>query len=161
MKTKKLALLLAAMISVITLVADEADSGSKPGYAEQVLIKFDRRVSLGASNALKAEHGLTTLATIPRINVHVLRTRQGQQSKELVQLLKRNPKVVYAEKDLTVTAFYRPDDALLLQQWALGQIRAFDCWEMWQGDLSTIVAIVDSGVDGTHPDLLQYSKYTR
>jgi thermitase len=58
-----------------------------------------------------------------------------------------------------------PDDPMFEEQWALnntGQregkpeadIRALDAWSKSKGDESVVVAVLDSGVDYTHPDLV-------
>lgn len=45
-----------------------------------------------------------------------------------------------------------PLDELASDQWALDSIRASDAWATANGE-GTIVAVVDTGVDATHPDL--------
>ncbi len=66
--------------------------------------------------------------------------------------------VEYAEPDYIyeLNAF-TPNDASIGQQTYLSRIKAFDAWDLalggWQGDTSTVVAIVDSGTDTDHPDL--------
>ncbi|MBL7794533.1 MAG: S8 family serine peptidase [Saprospiraceae bacterium] len=46
-----------------------------------------------------------------------------------------------------------PNDSLVSEQWHLNNIRAFDAWEIEQGDTSVIIGIIDDGVDYLHPDL--------
>jgi len=45
-----------------------------------------------------------------------------------------------------------PDDPLWSRQWGLHRIDAAQAWRVERGD-GTIVAVIDSGVDGAHPDL--------
>ena len=47
-----------------------------------------------------------------------------------------------------------PNDGLVGNQWYLPKIRAFDAWETQRGLDSVIVAILDSGVDIDHEDLV-------
>ncbi len=46
-----------------------------------------------------------------------------------------------------------PDDPLLDSQWYVGAIRAFEHWAALPPQPPVRVAVVDSGVDGGHPDL--------
>ena len=95
---------------------------------------------------------------------------------ELVEKLKDNPNIEYIEpnyiysindfeiasdiiydKDLTLvptTSTTVPDDPLYSQQTNITQTNIDDVWnEYTTGDGSQIVAILDTGVDYTHPDL--------
>jgi Subtilase family len=47
-----------------------------------------------------------------------------------------------------------PSDPLASRQWYLGQIRAFDAWPLAPSFNTRVrVAVIDSGIDATHPDL--------
>ena len=46
-----------------------------------------------------------------------------------------------------------PDETLYAQQWRLAQIEAPVAWEVQTGAETVVIAIVDSGIDRTHPDL--------
>jgi len=53
----------------------------------------------------------------------------------------------------SAAAAFVPDDPLFAKQWHLTASRAFDAWEV-PPDLPRVrVAVIDSGVDGGHPDL--------
>jgi serine protease len=49
---------------------------------------------------------------------------------------------------------FQPDDSLLSEQYYLNLVRAFDAWDITQGDEEVVVAIVDSGIDRDHPDII-------
>jgi hypothetical protein len=48
---------------------------------------------------------------------------------------------------------YTPNDPLVAKQWYLAHNRAYDAWEAKPPLAATLVAVIDSGVDGKHPDL--------
>jgi serine protease len=46
-----------------------------------------------------------------------------------------------------------PNDPAISQQYYLGLIKAFDAWDITQGDTSVVIAIVDTGGNLSHADL--------
>jgi hypothetical protein len=74
---------------------------------------------------------------------------------EAAQRMMKLPQVAYAEPiplDLPLGPVI-PNDPFVNLQWQLEQIRALEAWDIWQGDTSMTVAIVDIGIDNTHEDL--------
>jgi Subtilase family len=47
-----------------------------------------------------------------------------------------------------------PNDTLFAQQWGMTQIQAPQAWDISTGNNAVVVAILDSGTDLTHPDLV-------
>jgi type VII secretion-associated serine protease mycosin len=66
--------------------------------------------------------------------------------------LRRSAAVRYAEPNLRRTASRVPNDPVIEQQWGLRNVQAFDAWDITTGK-PIVVAVVDTGVDGGHPDL--------
>ncbi len=65
-----------------------------------------------------------------------------------------SPAEVPVHRDQRDPEAYFPNDSLLYEQYYLWNISAFQAWALWQGDTSSVVAIVDTGVDLQHPDLV-------
>lgn len=82
----------------------------------------------------------------------VLNVPQGRGD-AIVKQLAHNPNIQYAEKDYKAQAFDVPDDPFFLDQWGLQKIQAPKAWGITHGSSSVLVAIVDTGIDGSHPDL--------
>ena len=91
---------------------------------------------------------------------------EGERSIEMAVLaLSKLPEIDYAEPDhLIAGADTTPNDPLVgpsttTQQWHLGKIMAPRAWDVITGPktpavaASTVVAVVDTGIDYTHPDL--------
>ena len=57
------------------------------------------------------------------------------------------------EPEFTVSSLMTPNDASIGQQYYLQTIRAYEAWDVTQGDESIVIGIVDSGGDLDHPDL--------
>jgi subtilisin family serine protease len=67
------------------------------------------------------------------------------------------PGVSYVERvDASRRIAFVPADPLFAKQWYLPQIRAFDTWPAFPPPFNPRirVAVIDSGIDATHPDLL-------
>ena len=62
------------------------------------------------------------------------------------------PGAVYVERLGTRRAAYVPNDALASRQWHLDYNRTFDFWETPTILPAVRVAVIDSGIDGDHPD---------
>ena len=64
------------------------------------------------------------------------------------------PGVAWVERlDRMRRVAFVPPDPLAPRQWYLAKIRAFDAWAEQPPLAGPLVAIVDSGIDGDHPDL--------
>ena len=62
--------------------------------------------------------------------------------------------LAYAEPAFIAQTLGVPDDALLHKQWHLVAINAFQAWDISEGSDNKSVAIIDTGVDWDHPDLV-------
>lgn len=61
--------------------------------------------------------------------------------------------IEYAEPVYARRLSYIPNDPLVAQQWYLEAVRATEAWNVVRADTSIIIAIVDSGIDPTHPEM--------
>ncbi len=71
----------------------------------------------------------------------------------MIRRLERMPEVKFVEKNYEFTPALVPDDPEYSNQWHLPQILADQAWDLTQGGANAVIAILDSGVDATHPDL--------
>ncbi|MCU1376484.1 MAG: hypothetical protein JWO68_3770 [Actinomycetia bacterium] len=73
-----------------------------------------------------------------------------------VATARQEPGVAWAEVSSTyeATASVTPNDALFPQQWGPVRVRAPEAWGRTTGCSSLVVAVLDAGVDATHPDLV-------
>jgi thermitase len=96
--------------------------------------------------------------------VQVVRIPASLSIEEAAGLYRNNPSVLYAEPNYKVSIATIPGDPSFSQQWALhntGQsgglvdadIDAPEAWDTTQGSADVIIAVIDTGVDYTHPDL--------
>jgi subtilisin family serine protease len=72
---------------------------------------------------------------------------------DLVRDLSANPEVIYAEPDYMAHIVATPNDPQYNQQWGLAQIDAPAAWDEVKGSADVVIAIIDAGLDDSHPDL--------
>jgi subtilisin family serine protease len=86
---------------------------------------------------------------------HVYRARlQAAESvAAAVARLRQLRDVAYAEPDYVAHILATPTDPLYPDQWGLARIEAPAAWDLQTGLATVPIAIVDSGMDVTHPDL--------
>jgi thermitase len=72
-----------------------------------------------------------------------------------IQSIKKNSKVEYIRREIVYKVLTTtPDDTHYSDQWALPKISLPLAWDTTTGSDSIIVAIIDTGIDGTHEDLI-------
>ena len=121
----------------------------RPGV---VLVKLKPLVATRSAASVLAAEGLVALEEIPTLGVQVVAVSPGQELATAEQL-RQNPLVEYAEPDYVVYGLGTADDEYYSEQWNLLRIQADRAWDITTGDSDIIIAIVDTGVDLTHPDL--------
>jgi len=73
----------------------------------------------------------------------------------IVDELKKDPDVDYAEPNYIYQAFVVPNDPNYSLQWGFSQIGAPAAWDVMKGDPNVVIAVIDTGVDYRHQDLAQ------
>ena len=91
---------------------------------------------------------------LEELGVVRLRLREGLSLEKALEFYSRMPGVDYAEPNYRLKAEFVPNDPLYAaQRWYYNLTEAPQAWDVEQGKPSVIVAVLDSGVDVTHPDL--------
>jgi thermitase len=86
---------------------------------------------------------------ICRVKLH-----PGVDVADAIARLRGMPGVAFAEPNGIVTAAATPSDPLFTSsQWSLRATSADRAWEIWNPVAPVTIAIVDTGIDSTHPDL--------
>lgn len=62
--------------------------------------------------------------------------------------------VRYVEPTLWFKAQFTPNDPYFVYQWGPKKIKADSAWDVTTGNSSILVAVIDTGIDYTHPDLV-------
>ncbi|MBN2201612.1 S8 family peptidase, partial [bacterium] len=141
---------------------------ARPGVrvAEGRLIVKRRNPALAktsaAWNAASIRAGVRSVA--PRFPGHAgdgsglskildIRLAAGTDPWKAAEMLYADPDVEWAEPVMGRSVRYTPNDPFLLYQWYIGKIRAEEAWDLGRDATSVPIAIVDTGVRRTHPDI--------
>ncbi len=119
---------------------------------ESVISKYNVQKSL---NIFKSAKNKELFYKLNLNNVFIMQTDQDADIKKIVNDLNQNPNVEYAEPvfiskmDETI-----PNDSLYSRLHHIPQVKAPDAWDLGFGSSEVIIAILDSGVDWDHEDLI-------
>lgn len=148
--------LLAAILALVcTVPARAADFqpvrivGHVPG---RILLQPRAGVNDGdLDGAVRAHRGRRT-HHMRASNVHVIELPAGMDERAVLRALRRNPRIKFAELDEVVELAATTNDPLASTSWHLARINAPAAWDRALGT-GVVVAVLDTGVDATHPDL--------
>lgn len=88
--------------------------------------------------------------------VDVLELNDGVDQVAFIQALNENPNVMAADKNKIVRMASLPDDPYILNDyaWQFEDIGADETWNQVSNDETVVVAVLDTGVNANHPDLV-------
>jgi subtilisin family serine protease len=171
-RTRRIPLLFALAAGVLALggppshaaPAKKPVSQSVPG---DLLIGFRSDVSAAEQQKILKSVGAGEKKSFKRIHGSLAHLNPSSVDDALVKLAK-DPRVRYAEPNRIIAVDSTPDDPLFGNTWGLnntGQtingapgtpdadIDAPEAWDVTTGSPNVTVAVIDTGVDWTHPDL--------
>ncbi|AGB15232.1 subtilisin-like serine protease [Halovivax ruber XH-70] len=136
-----------------------ATPGREPGPKEDEIL-VGKSDTVGIANARSTvESALPAEASVVHENdsigyMAVKVPDDGPSTQDsVIEQLERQPGIEYAEPNYTVEAFLEPNDPQFGDQYAPQQVRADQAWDTTMGSMDVTIAVVDQGVDYTHPDL--------
>jgi len=97
--------------------------------------------------------GAREVGQVPPLNVRILQL-PSRVAAQALAALQKNPQIEFAEVDELLPPGSSLSDPLLGSSWHLHKVQAPSAWDVSFGSASVTIGIVDSGVDGTHPDLM-------
>lgn len=147
---------LARVLPVIVLLAFPTLALAAPSqddYAPgQLLVKFRPGTGSAAIAAGVRAAGAAQRRAIPRLGVRVVSVPVARTAVAL-QALRHDPDVAYAERDALLSAAAAPNDYWWPSEWAPPKVNAPAAWGLATGSAQTTIAVLDSGVDFSQPDL--------
>ena len=140
-----------------------AASSAAQSYAPgELVVRYRSGTKRAAKVSVRRDLGAGLLEPTSMKGLEVLDLPAGTSVTEGVQLAQSLPQVEYAEPNFALSAAANPNDPMFNDMWSLGLasgngqssgIGTPRVWNLTTGSPNVTVAIVDSGVDGSHPDL--------
>ncbi|HRO67363.1 MAG TPA: S8 family peptidase, partial [Pseudobdellovibrionaceae bacterium] len=149
-----------AIIASAGLNAFAAEPEAVPG---EYLVKMHSPISedKAALNVLSEQLGATIKSTIPGMQIVVIQRAVMETSESVKEVMAMNSDVEYVEPNYIYRTNRTPDDPMLGQLWGMNNaqnpgvdINALKAWDIETGNQDLIVAIIDTGIDYNHPDLV-------
>jgi len=165
-------------IEPINSIYNSFNSNKLDSVPGEIIVKFKENVKI--SVASNQDYVVTGLGTIDNINemfkvnsvekidqtgtssfisnVYKLKFPQDTSISSVVDEYGKNPNVEYAEPNYIYHMDAIPNDPYFSKQWALNQSNGVDinapkAWDLNTGSGNVVIAVIDSGIDYTHPDL--------
>lgn len=147
-------ILLTRLLGVVILSMSFSVANAADVPMSHVLVKPKTSMAPAVLNAILASRGAAQTGAVPALGVRVIQVPAAAAA-ALLAALQQNQDVEYAEPDYTAEAVGTANDPYYTQgsEWHLAKIEAPAAWDTTTGSTSISVAVVDTGVRATHPDL--------
>ncbi len=143
----------------------ESDPDAHEWVSDTLLIGFKSDADAAKRDAIHAALGARRIHRYSRIPVDVVTLPKNSDLKAFIAAYQSLSGVAYAEPNYVIRLSATPDDPRFGDLWGLentGQtggtpgadIRATDAWDITTGSRAIIVGVIDTGIDYTHPDLV-------
>jgi len=126
--------------------------GYVPG---EVVVGFKRGISPSMLSSHPSPFGYHVVSNLqtPNYEVNASLIKVSTSVENAISYFKSLPNVAYAEPNYIVHALSAPNDPYYADQWYLPDIQSPQAWNVSTGANTVIVAVIDTGVSSTHPDL--------
>jgi thermitase len=120
---------------------------------DELLVKFQPGTPESVRASVHQAVGGTVCGRISALDVEVVALPPRLEPRQAAAAYARSASVQYAEVEPIYAAASIPNDPSVAQQWGLTKIQAPQAWDVTQGSSGVSIAILDSGIDQSHPDL--------
>src|SRR5215203_5581842 len=134
----------------------DVTAASVPG---QFVVKFRGGVTEASRDAAISSLGGQFFDSIPSLGADavefpsVAKNPTTEATLSIINTLKQNPDVEYVEPNYIYKTDFTPNDPGRSQQYGWTNTQAYQAWDVTQGSANTVIAVVDTGIQRTHPDL--------
>ena len=119
----------------------------------RLLVRYRPGVANDVAEYLEKASGARKTGEIQQVRVRVLQVPEGSEG-SAVRMLAADPRVEFVERDATVAVTNTtPNDYWWPSEWAQVKTRTNAAWDLTRGSASVVIAVLDTGVDLSQPDL--------
>ncbi|MEN0058097.1 MAG: S8 family serine peptidase [Bdellovibrio sp.] len=143
-----------------------AEPEAVPG---EYIVKLKDGVSMKSVKTLSTQLGVYVKDSIPNQNILVIKRPVFEIQSNVIKSLSQNPLVDIVEPNFIYRINKTPNDPMFVQLWGMKNVGQKDsqnreglagidigaeaAWDITTGSKDVIVAVIDTGIDYTHPDL--------
>ncbi|HEV3407440.1 MAG TPA: S8 family peptidase [Gaiellaceae bacterium] len=147
-----------ALAALLALAAATPAAAAPRFVADELLVRFEAGADPAAQADTVAVRGARIQRSLPLPGLKLLRLPPGASVAAAKAAFERDADVLYAEPNYVYETAQFPNDQYFVELWALHSasdvdIDAPEAWDTTTGSPDVTVAVVDTGVDYTHPDL--------
>ncbi len=158
MKRTLIPLMAVVLLLILGLPADAfaAPPGGPPGDSDfsptEIVVGFKPGVTPPGMAVVHSQAGGRAQHDIPALRAQVVSVPAGSVGNS-IRRYEAHPLVEYAEPNYIAEAVGEPNDPDFDRQWGLHKVEAAAAWDVTTGSAGVSIAILDTGVDQSHPDL--------
>ncbi len=152
------------VVSRVSLASPNPPLPLPPHVPGQVVVGFRSTTTMFERALVHADVDAVVLDRIPRFAVELVVSRGGEPIEALIHRYAASPFVDFATPNYLQSVTAVPNDPSYPAQWSLNNtaqdggipgadIKAQQAWDIQTGSASITVAVIDTGVSYSHPDL--------
>jgi subtilisin family serine protease len=122
-------------------------------FPGQVLVKYKTAPPGTAVQPGPQLAGARVKAVMPRLGWQLVELPAGLDVATALEAYRSRPDVAHVEPNYRIRLFTEPNDSRWPAMWNLTQINAPQAWDTTTGSAAVVVAMLDTGIDWSHPDL--------
>ncbi len=120
----------------------------------ELLVRFREGTTEEQIAGLNKSLGSRVIKRIDRLRLYRVRIKDGTTEEEAIERYQSSDLVDRVERHaLRYAQSTTPNDRYFSDLWGLKKIKAREAWDITTGSSDIIIAVIDTGVDYTHPDL--------
>ncbi|WP_338751748.1 S8 family serine peptidase [Bacillus sp. FJAT-52991] len=118
----------------------------------ELIIQFNRLLTEAEREVIYQKYGLTEESTLQDGLFANVTIEDHHQLKAVAEALMQEKEIASAEPNYHMTTEYKPNDHYYNRQWFHSKINAPYSWNRTRGDSQLTVAVIDGGIDMSHPE---------
>jgi len=143
-------LIIVSIVVASTLSLRAADASAD---AKKVIICFKTNTTPSIQQEITTKYDCKLLERNDALNCILVQVNR-EDTQQFINRVSKEDLVKYAEPNKLVHALYTPDDPYYSEQWGLKHINVDSAWDIEKGNKNVTIAVIDTGIDYTHEDLV-------